>query len=545
MSLILLLLLVRLTAVAQLQWYQNQDGNNPAPYGTYATSAQAFNTSSFIACYLWRMNNDEYTWKISKTHFNGTELKSFYITGTTAMAEAKVIGNKAVYVLKKNYPIGLNPEYVVYKLSANLDILGQRTISFPNGFNIINLNAFELDEDGNVYFAGDGQYPDGPGYSPASFVLKTDKNLAIKWSRMDSSLTAYTKIHIDKLNRVTVVADYYEYYPDVKIIRISANGLSATTITVRPDASRYNLYSALDKTNNLLLYGDKSVGDTAQAMYLCKVSLSNGHIFFRKTYYTTPGMQLNDLRMDNEGRIFSLVTQYVAPGNQLCRISRISPANGQVLWNRVFPFAQDSCLLVKLVINADDRFYAVGEKRSCNFFAKGFAVQMKKNGQLNANMPAPDSVAFQRTHTLVDGIMDNNDQLIAIGNTNDFDTGTYNSTYFRAFATRFNPENNCVTAIANDAGSEKMEAEQKVPTEKLVIYPNPVQSELIANNPSPAEYDRLTVYDMRGATLLQQVTRSSNTIRVDISSLGEGVYLLVLRASATGKEISMKFVVRK
>lgn len=89
------------------------------------------------------------------------------------------------------------------------------------------------------------------------------------------------------------------------------------------------------------------------------------------------------------------------------------------------------------------------------------------------------------------------------------------------------------------------QVEQKVPiTEKLVVYLNPVQSQLVANNPAPGEYDKLTIYDMRGAPLLQQ-TIKTNTIRVDISSLEDGVYLLVLRASATGKEKSMKFVVRK
>jgi len=89
------------------------------------------------------------------------------------------------------------------------------------------------------------------------------------------------------------------------------------------------------------------------------------------------------------------------------------------------------------------------------------------------------------------------------------------------------------------------QVEQKSPlTEKLVIYLNPVQNQLVTNNPSPGNYDRLTVYDMHGSPLVQQVIKS-NPIRVDISSLEEGVYLLVLRASTTGKEKSMKFVVRK
>jgi hypothetical protein len=137
------LLLLQFTLSAQVQWYQNQDGNNQYPNGTSAISVQPFTTSSFIACYLWTINNDEYTWKISKTNMNGNEEKTFFVSGTTAQVEVKAGKNNTIYVLKKNYQIGQNPEYIVYKLDGNFVIKAQKTISFPNGFNIINLNAFE------------------------------------------------------------------------------------------------------------------------------------------------------------------------------------------------------------------------------------------------------------------------------------------------------------------------------------------------------------------------------------------------------------------
>jgi len=79
---------------------------------------------------------------------------------------------------------------------------------------------------------------------------------------------------------------------------------------------------------------------------------------------------------------------------------------------------------------------------------------LTKNGQLNGSLPAPDSVAFQRNHTLADGIFDNNHRLIAIGNTNDFDTITYSSSYYRAFAVRFNENCNNNNTKREEAGPE-------------------------------------------------------------------------------------------
>ena len=69
----MLLFLQTFVSSAQIQWYQNQDANTPETGGTAAVSIQSFTGNSFIASYLWSMNGDEYSWKISKSHINGNE----------------------------------------------------------------------------------------------------------------------------------------------------------------------------------------------------------------------------------------------------------------------------------------------------------------------------------------------------------------------------------------------------------------------------------------------------------------------------------------
>ena len=75
---LLSLLSIQLSLCTQAQWYQNQDGNNPPPYGTVATTVLPFTSTTFIACYLWSSNNEQNTWKISKSNMNGTEKKHFF-----------------------------------------------------------------------------------------------------------------------------------------------------------------------------------------------------------------------------------------------------------------------------------------------------------------------------------------------------------------------------------------------------------------------------------------------------------------------------------
>ena len=542
--LLALLLCVQQVLTAQVQWYQNQDGNNPAPYGTYASSIQPFNSSSFIACYQWQVQNDEYSWKISKTLFNGTETRTFMVTGIMANAEIRVRKNNSVYVLKRNYPYGQNPEYTFYRLNTNLDIVAERTLQLPGDYSIINLNAFEIDEDGNVYLAGDGQFPDGPGFLPASFVMKTSRNFETRWTRIDTVQTSYTRLHVDSRQRVLVIEDFYTTYPEVKIIRINRLGTTAVSSTVVPDAGRFSLQSMLDRNDHLLLYGGKMLNDTTQAAYLCRVSGSTGNVLFRKTFHTAPATQLNDLRMDQNGKLFSLATLFY-PNEIQTKISRINPGNGQFIWSRSLSFNNDSCQFSRLVMNQSDRFYAVGEKKSCGYYAKGFALRVKKSGQLDGNMPSPDSVAYQRYHTLVDGIIDSDQELIAIGNTNDFDTTTYSSTYFRAFAARYHGRScNPVTAKEEMPSSAAISGRAETETElRLQLFPNPAQDQLNISGINTDEFDKLYIYNMQGAVVLNRFMISS-AIKLDISNLSDGVYLLVLRSSATLREKTVKFLVQ-
>ena len=81
-------------------------------------------------------------------------------------------------------------------------------------------------------------------------------------------------------------------------------------------------------------------------------------------------------------------------------------------------------------------------------------------------------------------------------------------------------------------------------TNKLVVYPNPITEQMTVVGLNKDEYDKLLVYNMQGAQLLKQ-TITGETARIDISSLTEGVYLLVLRSSVTLKEKNLKFIVRK
>ncbi|MFN8290337.1 MAG: T9SS type A sorting domain-containing protein [Chitinophagaceae bacterium] len=563
---LLSLLLLQVSLRGQMQWYQNQDGNNAIPYGTYASAINEYSGSTFIACYQWQVENNITTWKISKTSTSGTELRTFFVSGITASAEVRVKKNSYIYVLKRSYPFGQDPEYTVYRLNANLDIVAQRTLTFPGSYSIINLNAFEIDDNGNVYLAGDGQYPDGYGYGFSSFVLKTTKNLITRWLRMDSVQTSYARLHIDPYERVTVIEDFYTFYPAVNVIQINKNGTQAVKKTIVPDSSRYTLYSVLDRNNNLYLYGGKMPNDTTQGTYICKVSGTTGNVQYRKTLFTGPVSVLNDLKMDRNGKMFSLSTQYY-PGEIQTRISRINPNDGHLMWNHTISFSNDRCLFNRLVVNESDRFFAVGEERSGDYFAKGFALRMKKSGQADGNLPAPDSVAWQRYHTLLDGIIDNNNRLISIGNTNDLDTATYSSTYYRAFAVRLEegggggcnrnaPVGETVieeeeTAAAETAPEEvpatvttPATEESKETNVHFQLFPNPVQDQLSVRNIDMTAYDKITIYDMKGQIMLQQKVTMA-TARFDVSTLAEGVYVIALRSAKSMKEKTTKFVISR
>ena len=96
-----------------------------------------------------------------------------------------------------------------------------------------------------------------------------------------------------------------------------------------------------------------------------------------------------------------------------------------------------------------------------------------------------------------------------------------------------------ITADEKEPGSEKLTAETK-----LLVYPNPVQDLLTVSNLKTENFDRISVYNMQGAVVLQQTAKEDAT-RLDVSTLPDGVYLLVFRSTVSFKEKSMKIVVRK
>jgi len=71
-----------------------------------------------------------------------------------------------------------------------------------------------------------------------------------------------------------------------------------------------------------------------------------------------------------------------------------------------------------------------------------------------------------------------------------------------------------------------------------------VNNQLIITNNYIDKFDRLIVYNMQGAVVLKQPV-SGNSARIDVSSLIETVYLLVLRSSSTLKEKSLKLVISR
>jgi hypothetical protein len=347
-----------------------------------------------------------------------------------------------------------------------------------------------------------------------------------------------------------VLADFYTYFPDVHLLRINANGQNVRRFTIETDPGRYTLSSSLDNNDNLLIYGSKSAGDTLQAMYLYKFSKNLEHTFYRKTLFSAAGFQLNDFKIDNDGNIFSLIAQFQASGELFYKISRINSNSGNISWNYSIPFSRDSCDLQKLVISANERFYAIGHQLSNNYYCKGFALRIKKNGNPAGKIQAPDSITFQRLHWLSEGILDQNNHLIAIGGTTDLDTTTFNSSYLKAFAVCFSNnssgegERSGAEVLALSAKTAEPASEIIPLTNKLVLYPHPVTEQMTVAGLNKDEYDRLMIYNMQGALLLQQ-TITGTIARIDANALPDGVYLLVLHSSVTLKEKNVKFLVRR
>lgn len=549
----ILLLLLQTSLTAQVQWFQNQDGNNPYPNGTVATSVASFTKNSFIANYLWHIDNDQFTWKISKSRMDGVEQKTFFLTGTTSQVETRVGHKNTIYVLEKNYPFVGDPQYRLIKLDSNLNVKSQRTISFPNGFAVFALNVFKIDEYDNCYLAGDGQYPDGPGFLPASFVMKSDKDLNIAWTKMDSTQTSYTDVQIDGSGYVWIIEDYYANFPNIKITKRSPAGHLKWKETIETDIGRFSLATAITEDDHLLLYGGKTNNETTQTIYLWKISRNNGCVTYKKNHFPANGIYLNDLKPDRSGNIFALVSQYFNPNKMVSKVGRISAWDGKLHWSRSFNYSQDSANLMKMVVTDNDKFYIVGEKRRNNILSRGFSVRLKKNGQLDASYISPDSVRYLRSHWLIDGIVDKNNDLISIGLTQDLDTISYQSTYLRSFVVKLGRRNNnhndyndCYDNYYSRDGSSAMIIEEAPASTGTVpsIFPNPASKNLNIINLAEGKYDKLTVYDLKGTAVLQR-NITSGSARIDVDPLPGGVYILQLQSSTLQKQQQFRFVVQK
>nr|HPN60246.1 hypothetical protein [Chitinophagaceae bacterium] len=370
-----LFLFIQLISNAQISWYQSQDGQLQ-PSGTYAAGILSLTRQSFVAAYMWRLDNENYTWKISKSHTNGTEQRTFFITAPYGIVEMKTGYRNSLYLLVRSFPFAQDPQYTFYKLDSNLVVKAQRTISLAGSFTIFNLNVFELDEAGNLYLAGDGQYPDGPGFSPASFIMKTDKNLVTRWTRMDSVQTSYSRLHIERNGTIRLIEDFYTFFPDIKVQKISAAGQLLQTRVYQTDPGRQSLTTILDRDDNLLIAGtmDRAAG---QSLYLHKIARHSGQVVYRKTFFNALAANLDDVKLDEDGQLYALMTQYYNNGRQ-SRLARIQPRQGSLSWSRTFPFAQDSCMLRTIVLSDEDRIYVIGDRKSGPYYTKGFAVQVKR-----------------------------------------------------------------------------------------------------------------------------------------------------------------------
>lgn len=529
---------------AQVQWFQDQDSHAPFPYGTYSTRTEPLNATSFLACYQWKAEGDQYTWKLSKTDISGQEIKTFFRTASNSVVDFHAGHRNAVYVFEKDFPNGQAFRYNVYKLDTNLVLLSQTSLNFPAGFSVFNLNVFEIDEADNLYFAGDGQYPDGPGFSPASFVMKTDRQLQTKWTRMDSVQAAYTRLHIDSRGNVIVLDDNPDLFPGIHLREWSESGQLRRNYIVAGEASRQSLFSMLDRNDNLYLYGNYDHSDTAQAIFLYRVNRLNGQTLYRRSLFESRAVYPVDFRMDHHGNLFTLVQQYDSHNEQSSKVSRINAGNGAVSWNRNFPYRRDSTSLSRIVVGNDEQFYVMGQRTRYNIFISTFVQKLRKNGHTDGNFDAPDSSRFSRMHWLTDGFTDRNNQLIAIGTTQDYDSLTFGSTYLRAFALRYGGRRGCQPGEAQPADAALTDLTAETASTTFAVYPNPAQDVIHISGIKTGEYDQLQVVNMSGAVVLRQ-TLGNSTAQINVASLADGVYLLVLRSASGLPARTSRVVIRK
>lgn len=71
-----------------------------------------------------------------------------------------------------------------------------------------------------------------------------------------------------------------------------------------------------------------------------------------------------------------------------------------------------------------------------------------------------------------------------------------------------------------------------------------VQGQLLLTNLREEEFDHIAILNMQGEAIQKQ-TVSGPALRLDLTSIDEGVHLLLLRSSTRFKEKNIKLVVRR
>ena len=103
-----------------------------------------------------------------------------------------------------------------------------------------------------------------------------------------------------------------------------------------------------------------------------------------------------------------------------------------------------------------------------------------------------------------------------------------------------------VTPTSNQTISVQLEREttpvESVALSVVALRPNPASTVLLVDN--AAEVERVSVISLRGVTLLRQENAGGEaTVRIDVTSLAEGMYLL--RVEATGASRAIPFAVER
>ncbi len=542
-----LLFLVQMQAGAQLQWYQDQDGPNQYPSGTMPTCILPFNANSFLSLYLWSTDADNnFVWKISRSSLSGTEEKTFYISGRFSQVQMKIASNGFIYAMESSYPAGAGPVYTLFKLDGNLSMKAQRTISLPGTFTIYNINAFATDDDANIYVAGDGATQD---QSPASFVIKSSSNFLTRWNHIDTIPTSFTQMQVDHHGTVWLMEDYYSFYPDVHIRSISQSGAMERVNTLTTSPGRQGISMQLDAADNLLLYGNEMDSNYMVDVFLYKFNSSSRQIVYRKSFFTSQYIYINDLKQDGTGNIFALTTWFNSSWEQTSRVCSIYPNNGSVIWSQDFSYVQDSITLNRLAIGRGNLLYAVGQQSQDLNWSRGYAVRLQKWGGSLSNLQGPDSVSFYKMHYLMDGIADRNDQLIAVGATNDLDPITFTSTYSRAFASRYNN----VAPLVRSSGTQTTDQPQTntnaatnepAAGKAILAYPNPAKDHITVTGSDLGGYSKLSLMDEKGKAVWQQMLNGS-AVTINVGSLPNGNYTIWLSAGRDGLQKAVRFIVSR